>query len=231
MTKNVHPELFIEMCLDPVSANSEKGRGSRWAVRVGQRLPSRFVQSGAARELNLVQIASIEFLTICRIPEFPKSEQNRKICRNVRIWRKWAAVLRKNHINLNKSFGMNVCRNFIIQAALNPPFFVCGVLFVKKSLSTDPRSLWCYRRVLGIFIERKLSISVVLLVLSPEISSKYTMCGSGLMRPMVAPADGIKKSVRSYPMKGLEDATCILMCACSRSWFASVASWREKQIA
>ena len=40
----------------PVSANSEKGRGSEWAVRVGQRLPSRFVQSGAAREMNLVQI-------------------------------------------------------------------------------------------------------------------------------------------------------------------------------
>ena len=43
-------------CLDPVSANSEKGRGSEWAVRVGQRLPSRFGQSGAARELKLVQI-------------------------------------------------------------------------------------------------------------------------------------------------------------------------------
>ena len=43
-------------CLDPVSANSEKGRGSEWAVRVGQRLPSRFGQSGAARELGLVQI-------------------------------------------------------------------------------------------------------------------------------------------------------------------------------
>ena len=45
------------ICLDPVSANSEKGRGSEWAVRVGQkRLPSRFVQNGAAREMNLVQI-------------------------------------------------------------------------------------------------------------------------------------------------------------------------------
>ena len=44
------------ICLDPVSANSEKGRGSEWAVRVGQRLLSRFVQSGAARETNLVQI-------------------------------------------------------------------------------------------------------------------------------------------------------------------------------
>jgi len=43
-------------CLDRVSANSEKGRGSEWAVRVGQRLHSRFGQSGAVRELNLVQI-------------------------------------------------------------------------------------------------------------------------------------------------------------------------------
>ena len=44
------------ICLDPVSANSEKGRGSEWAVRAEQRLPSRFVQSGAAREMNLVRI-------------------------------------------------------------------------------------------------------------------------------------------------------------------------------
>ena len=44
------------ICLDPVSANSEKGSGSEWAVRVGQRVPSRFGQSGAAREMNLVQI-------------------------------------------------------------------------------------------------------------------------------------------------------------------------------
>ena len=36
-------------CLDLVSANSEKGRGSEWAVRVGQRLQSRFGQSGAVR--------------------------------------------------------------------------------------------------------------------------------------------------------------------------------------
>jgi len=57
--QEIHPKTLIEMwitCLDPVSANSEKGRGSEWAVRVGQRLPSRFGQSGAARELNLVQI-------------------------------------------------------------------------------------------------------------------------------------------------------------------------------
>jgi len=56
---DIHPKTLIEMwitCLDPVSANSEKSKGSEWAVRVGQRLPSRFWQSGAARELNLVQI-------------------------------------------------------------------------------------------------------------------------------------------------------------------------------
>jgi len=54
-----HPKTLIEMwiaCLDPVSANSEKGRGSEWVVRVGQKLLSRFGQSGVARELNLVQI-------------------------------------------------------------------------------------------------------------------------------------------------------------------------------
>jgi len=59
MWRHLHPKTLIEMwitCLDPVSANSEKGRGSEWAVRVGQRLPSRFGQSGAARELGLVQI-------------------------------------------------------------------------------------------------------------------------------------------------------------------------------
>jgi len=43
-------------CLDRVSANSEKDRGSEWAVKVGQRLQSRFGQSEAVRELNLVQI-------------------------------------------------------------------------------------------------------------------------------------------------------------------------------
>ena len=43
-------------CLDPVSANSEKCIGSQWAVRVGQRLQSRFGKSGAARKLGLVQI-------------------------------------------------------------------------------------------------------------------------------------------------------------------------------
>ena len=56
---SVHPKILIEVwiiCLDPVSANSEKGSGSEWAVRVGQRVPSRFGQSGAAREMNLVQI-------------------------------------------------------------------------------------------------------------------------------------------------------------------------------
>jgi len=55
----IHPKTLIEMwitCLDLVSANSEKGRGSEWAARVGQRLQSRFGQSGAAREMNMVQI-------------------------------------------------------------------------------------------------------------------------------------------------------------------------------
>ena len=59
MADGVHPKTLIEMwiiCLDPVSANSEKCIGSQWAVREGQRLPSRFGQSGAARELGLVQI-------------------------------------------------------------------------------------------------------------------------------------------------------------------------------
>ena len=35
---------------------AEKGRGSEWAVRVGQRLQSRFGKSGAARKSGLVQI-------------------------------------------------------------------------------------------------------------------------------------------------------------------------------
>ena len=57
---------------------------------------------------------SIEFLTICRFSEFPKSEQNRRSCGNVRIWRKRANVRRKNHSNLNKSFGMNVCNRLFV---------------------------------------------------------------------------------------------------------------------
>ena len=38
-------------CLDPVSANPEKSRGSELDVRVGQRLQSKFGQSGAVQEL------------------------------------------------------------------------------------------------------------------------------------------------------------------------------------
>jgi len=56
---HVHPKTIIETwitCLDPVSANSEKRIGSQWAVRVGQRLQSRFGISGSARKLGLVQI-------------------------------------------------------------------------------------------------------------------------------------------------------------------------------
>jgi len=47
-------------CLDPVSAHSEKCIGSQWAVRVGQRLQSRFGKSGAARKLGLVQKIIVE---------------------------------------------------------------------------------------------------------------------------------------------------------------------------
>ena len=67
-------------------------------------LPHRFIKIRHSHQ----QTISIEFLTICRIPEFPKSEQNRKSCENVRIWRKRAAVCPKNRSNLKKSFGMNV---------------------------------------------------------------------------------------------------------------------------
>jgi len=44
-------------------------------------LPQRFIKIRPSHQ----QPVSIEFLTICRIPEFPKSEQNRKSCGNVRI--------------------------------------------------------------------------------------------------------------------------------------------------
>ena len=67
-------------------------------------LPHRFIKIRPSHQRPV----SIEFPTICRIPEFSKSEQNRKSCGNVRIWRKRVAVRRKNHSNLNKSFGMNV---------------------------------------------------------------------------------------------------------------------------
>jgi len=65
-------------------------------------LPYRFIKIRPSHQRPV----SIEFLTICRIPKFPKSEQNRKICGNVQIWRKRAAVCRKNHSNLKKSFEM-----------------------------------------------------------------------------------------------------------------------------
>jgi len=247
-------------CLDTVSANSEKCIGSQWAVRVGQRLQSRFEKSGAARKLGLVQQlvsgwrchcvlrdyrewlpirtagyklyiletmtsswhsrnystpfgwaatfsgllmslrqaqdmslgrwllvacfssvknhnvsgphlfpsftthdkkslghtqggptrakkslcnrsqfrtlflqhrfikirpshqqpVSTEFLTICRIPEFPKSEQNRKSCGNVRILLKRGSVRRKNHGNLNMSFGMKI---LLVQRFIKPRRF------------------------------------------------------------------------------------------------------------
>jgi len=60
LAKNyVHPKTLVRYGLLAwtwFSANSENCRGSQWAVRVGQRLPSGFGQSGAARELGLVQI-------------------------------------------------------------------------------------------------------------------------------------------------------------------------------
>ena len=59
-------EMWIT-CLDPVLANSEKGRGSGWAVRVGQRLPSRFGQRGAARELNLIQACTIRHTLVANV--------------------------------------------------------------------------------------------------------------------------------------------------------------------
>ena len=67
-------------------------------------LPHKFIKIHPCHQRPV----SIEFpsLTICRIPKFPRSEQNRKSCGNVGIGRKRAAVRRKNHSNLNKSFGM-----------------------------------------------------------------------------------------------------------------------------
>ena len=56
-------------------ANSDKGRVSQWAVRVGQRLPSRFGQSGAARELGLVQIVVEASAILIRLNRFLKIEK------------------------------------------------------------------------------------------------------------------------------------------------------------
>ena len=55
----IHPKTLFEIWLNAwtrVSVNSENCMVFQWAVRVCQRLPSRFGQSGAARELGLVQI-------------------------------------------------------------------------------------------------------------------------------------------------------------------------------
>ena len=67
-------------------------------------LPHRFIKIRPAHQRPV----SIEILTICRIPGFPKSEQNRKSYGNVRIRRKRATVRRKSHSNLKKSFGMKM---------------------------------------------------------------------------------------------------------------------------
>ena len=69
-------------------------------------LPHRFIK---IRPSHLRPV-SIEFLTICRIPEFPKSEQNRKSCGKPRFWRKRDADREKSHSNLKKSFGMILYR-------------------------------------------------------------------------------------------------------------------------
>jgi len=73
-------------------------------------LPHRFIK---IRQFHQRPV-SIEFLTICQISEFHKSEQNRKSCGNVRIWRKRAAARRKNHSNLNKSFAMKFVGQILI---------------------------------------------------------------------------------------------------------------------
>ena len=51
---------------------------------------------------------SVEFLTICRIPGSPKSEQNRKSCGKPRFWRERDADRQKSHSNLKKSSGMKL---------------------------------------------------------------------------------------------------------------------------
>jgi len=79
-------------------------------------LPHRFIKIRPSHQRPI----NIEFLTICRIPKFPKSEQNRKSCGNVR---KRAAVRRKNHSNLNKSFGINIAWIIISSKIYSPSGF------------------------------------------------------------------------------------------------------------
>ena len=74
-----------------VLQRSKKSLGTRSQFRTLW-LPHRFIKIRPAH----LRPVSIEFLTICRNPGF----QNRKSCGNVRIWRKRAAVRRKNHSNL-----------------------------------------------------------------------------------------------------------------------------------
>jgi len=69
-------------------------------------LPHRFIKI----RLSHQRPVCIEFLTICRIPEFPGMNPKRKSCGNVRIRRKRTAVQRKSHGHLKKSFGMNLLR-------------------------------------------------------------------------------------------------------------------------
>jgi len=67
----------------------------------------------------------------------------------------WITVSEQNNIlwvTSNYTFfcGWTDVSDFILQASLNPPFFVCGVWFVYRSLSTDSMS-FCVRGVFMIF--------------------------------------------------------------------------------
>ena len=59
--------------------------------------------------LNLSQFVGFQ--------DSPNLSKNRKSCWNVRIWRKRAAVRRKNHSNLNKSLGMSMTATDVTQAS------------------------------------------------------------------------------------------------------------------
>jgi len=61
-----------------VSANSEKCRGSQWAVMVGQRLSSRFGQSGTAQELGLVLVQIVVEASAIR-GGFPNTSQTEPV--------------------------------------------------------------------------------------------------------------------------------------------------------
>ena len=66
--------------LPPLRQQSKKSLCNRLQFRT-LFLPHRIIKIYPSHQRPV----SIEFLTICRIPGFPKSEQNRKSCGNVRI--------------------------------------------------------------------------------------------------------------------------------------------------